>query len=427
MSNVADLGTISPLLYTDRLIKVLGVPITFFPIPARHPDSTRSQQSSYYSAINKVHADLALKRTMMASIPSFVTPIIKQPLSPITNKILVQHHQIITYTVIQSNSNNHILTKLFLRTPLSHEDGESILRSWFKRDERQIIFAKPKAASPSRPQAPPASIILNSVLKNSSSVLTAFAETLGVQVPILPSQAPNEVANVGFDTPASSITHTSQADLVPAQTLPPPHTPLITQPLSPTQPPVTPTTASREHKDKRPLSRSILSPPKLSTASKRAASKSPDTTTTSPSRLPFDPSTDNAIGTWGMDDEPDDSATIANSFDDESDDASDDDSLNDDNENELSIRINHYESLLTSHIPKHLRQYIDQSLLTTLANDIYLKDDDKRDRALRKSKSKLSKQTKRTAAVLLSPRPKKSTQEKKQRSSTILKRSRTKK
>jgi len=426
MSNVADLGTLSPLLYTDRLIKVLGVPVTFFPIPARHPESTRSQQSSYYSAINKVHADLALKRTMMASIPSFVTQIVKQPLSPITNKILVNHHQIITYTVIQSNTNNHILTKLFLRTPLSHEDGESILRSWFKRDERQIIFAKPKNTSPNRPPAPPASIILNNVLKNSSSVLTAFAETLGIQVPTLPAQAPNEVATIGSDTPASSITHTSQADLVPTQALPPPRTPLITQPPSPTKTPVTPTTASRDHKNTTLLPRSILSPPTLGKASKRGASKSPDTTTTTPSRLPFDPQNDNAIGTWDMDDEPDESATIANSFDDGSEDASDDDSLDDDNENELSIRINHYESLLTSHIPKHLRQYMDQSLLTTLANDIYLKDDDKRDRALRKSKSKLSKQTQRTAAVFLSPRPKKSTHDKKSKSSH-LKRSRTKK
>jgi len=372
MSNINDITFLSRILYSSTIILTMGLPTTFFPIQTAPPSTSKlSRKHAYYGAVTKVINDISSKRKMLTELPSIVTPSIRDPHHLLAHNMLCLNKNVVTFTVFRSPKNNAMLTRLFTQSPVDKSQGESIIRSWFSRDERPKLFV-PLPDTSLNTTLPPESILLNNVLGNCPNVLTAYANILGVAPPQLaPSNPP-------ISSPALTSTSTSTTDYHDTS----PDRSATANSTIRSPPPAVPNLASPP----RPINvyKSIQHKPK-----KRSASSSP----------PSDQSSNASRQLLSQIDEWDDTQALSDNADE---DASSADS--DEDPATQSVRINHYESVLRRSIPKDQRTYIDESVLTDLA--LYIYDQDDKNASISTAQNSLRAQVNKTVRVMQSPAPK---------------------
>jgi len=152
-----------------------------------------------------------------------------------------------------------MLTHIFTKHAVDAMNGESIIRSWLSKVERPTLFV-PIPDPTVTLSLPPESILLNNVLRNSSNVLNAYTNILGVPPPQAAPSTPQ------ITSPPSNASPTSFVS--PNQENPSPDRSSITHNTTTSPPPPVPDLAS-------PPRRANVYNSSLPLSKKRPASTSP--------------------------------------------------------------------------------------------------------------------------------------------------------
>jgi len=375
VSNHEALASLSPILFCSTASlstpQMMGIPVTFFPIPTRPPSTELSRTASFYGAIEKIHQDITLRQDLIIAAPSFVTSCIRNPTSRETRDLLLQNKKIVSFAIVHTKT-KHVQTKLILTEPLPVDNEEPTLRRWFRKAERKAIFADPNETRTPH-SLPPDSILLNNVLRNTTVSLAAFASALGVPVP----------------RPTPPVTDHNNAKETP------------TFARTTTVPSPKPALTKLTSLSKKPQKSNSITPAALLTQAPMVSPQPDPPPPNLPLLADFPESGSSLLSprkdrNW----DSDSSHTEANLDGSPSSPSDADDEDEDDMYPSQSVRIVNYEQDLVKALPRHLRSHVNPSLLAELAQHIYLAEDVPS--ALKDSKNDLLGQTETAHEKLMS-------------------------
>jgi len=343
VSNVADQAILTKIFQSPTILRIMGLPVSFLPIPVRSPDASNGRTATYYGSMSKIIHDITSKKDMLNKLPRTTLHSIRDPTSPLVRDVLLRNLNIITYAVIANPRTNSFSAKLILKRTLTNNEDESTIRSWFLKPDRKVVFTP--AMSTNHLNMPPPATVLHNALQQCPKVMTAFADVLGLPVPstVLPPLSPHH-QETNLD---DSSVHSAVKDIVP-----------VSKPTSAKKP-------------------SLLTPPPIlgilkNTPSpfllsplgrtKRRASKSPEQSESSP-----DQNVDEITQELEAPSPTSDASSAT--------DVNDDNDSHTSDELENSIRISNFESQLMLSVSTKHRQYIDHTLLSELVHQIYTHDD----------------------------------------------------
>jgi len=193
ISNIKDFEMISNILFPTPsnqmpLLPIFNVPVSFIPIPVRPPSKGSAILTRHYKTLAAILSSIRKKKAIFSALPFITTHIIKDPASPKTRTMLLNHKQVTTYSILHSMQKG-INTRIYI----SNKDDvgpntEDEIRSWFPPSDHTFLFFPRTSRTATFNTTVPSHNLLQTVVQNLDSSLVKFAEALNA--PPASSSAP---------------------------------------------------------------------------------------------------------------------------------------------------------------------------------------------------------------------------------------------